>query len=67
MKRALTKSEVGELVLRLVLAGFYPGQHFVLADSGQVLASPEVRKFLKQTSAWVAEERIPASHVRLSQ
>jgi hypothetical protein len=61
MKRALTKSEVSELVLRLVLAGFYPGQHFVLTDSGQVLASPEVRNFLKQTPSWIAEERIPTN------
>ncbi|MGJ3251749.1 MAG: hypothetical protein ACFE0J_11540 [Elainellaceae cyanobacterium] len=58
MKRALTKSEIGELVLRLVLAGYYPGQHFILTEDGQVLASPEARSFLKHTPVWASSERL---------
>jgi hypothetical protein len=58
MIRALTKSEVGELVIRLAVAGFVPGRDFTLNDEGQILASPEVREFLRCTSAWAPDDLV---------
>lgn len=52
MKRVLTPSEVSIVVLKLAIAGYYPEQHFVLTQQGQVLACPEARAFLQRTSAW---------------
>lgn len=63
MVRSLTESEVGVLVLRLVLAGFVPSQDFKITDDGQVLASPQVRAFLKRTTAWSPDERLSGSDV----
>ncbi|MBF2078658.1 MAG: hypothetical protein IGR76_09075 [Synechococcales cyanobacterium T60_A2020_003] len=57
MVRSLTEAEVGVLVLRLALAGFVPAKDFKITDDGQVLASPDVRAFLKRTTAWAPEER----------
>ncbi|MGF1498805.1 MAG: hypothetical protein ACFB8W_18565 [Elainellaceae cyanobacterium] len=55
MKRKLTSEEVGIVVLRLVIAGYYPNQHFIITDQGQVLACLEAREFLKQSRAWVPD------------
>jgi hypothetical protein len=63
MVRSLTESEVGVLVLRLVLAGFMPSQDFKITDDGQVLASPQVRAFLKRTTAWSVDERLSGSEM----
>ncbi len=52
MKRVLTPAEVGVVVIKLVIAGFYPEQHFVLTEQGQVLACPKAREFLQKTAAW---------------
>ncbi|MGF1512298.1 MAG: hypothetical protein ACFB5Z_01185 [Elainellaceae cyanobacterium] len=52
MKRVLTPAEVSLVVLKLVIAGFYPEQHFVLTERGQVLACPQARAFLQKASAW---------------
>lgn len=54
MVRTLTKSEVSMVVLRLVIGGFYPRQHFVINRDGQVLASPAAREFLRRHPAWIA-------------
>ncbi|MEB3357098.1 MAG: hypothetical protein VKK04_10245 [Synechococcales bacterium] len=43
------------VVLRLVIAGYYPNQHFIITDQGQVLACLEAREFLKQTRAWIPD------------
>lgn len=52
MKRILTPSEVGVVVIKLAIAGYYPEQHFVLTQQGQVLACPEARAFLQRTHSW---------------
>jgi hypothetical protein len=61
MVRSLTESEVGILILRLVMAGFIPSKDFKVTDDGQVLASPEVRAFLKRTPTWDPEQRLTGS------
>ena len=53
MKRLLTPSEVEMVVLKLVTAGYYPGQHFRLTEDGQLLACPEAREYLKHAPAWI--------------
>ena len=53
MTRTLKKSEISMAVLRLVMGGFFPGQHFVINASGQILASPEARAFLRKNLAWI--------------
>ncbi|MGB3616184.1 MAG: hypothetical protein WBA10_20490 [Elainellaceae cyanobacterium] len=55
MKRVLTSAEISIAVVKLVIAGFYPEQHFVLTGSGQILACPAARAFLQNTSAWIED------------
>lgn len=54
MTRVLTKTEVSMVVLRLVMGGFFPHQHFLVNDDGQILASPEARAFLRKNLAWIS-------------
>ncbi|MEL6225140.1 MAG: hypothetical protein AAFQ57_13665 [Cyanobacteria bacterium J06626_14] len=53
MTRTLNQIEVGMVILRLVVGGFFPNQDFVVTGSGQVLASPEARAFLRRNLAWI--------------
>lgn len=53
MTRTLKKAEIDMVVLRLVMGGFFPNEHFVITDTGQVLASPEARSFLRKNLAWI--------------
>ncbi|MEB3214022.1 MAG: hypothetical protein VKL39_21925 [Leptolyngbyaceae bacterium] len=53
MTRTLNKTEVGMVILRLVTGGFFPNQHFVVTRSGQIMASPEARAFLRRNLAWI--------------
>lgn len=63
MTRTLTKTEVSIVVLRLVIGGFFPQQHFLITDDGQVLASPESRQFLRKNLAWIeAHQHIGDRH-----
>lgn len=54
MARTLTQAEVGQLVLRLVIAGFYPQEDFILQPKGKILVSPEARQFLRQHPARIS-------------
>ena len=53
MTRTLKRSEVSMAALRLVIGGFFPGHDFVIDESGQLLASPQARAFLRKNLAWI--------------
>lgn len=55
MKRLLTPTEVSIAILKLVIGGFYPNQHFIVTEAGQILACPKARAFLQKTSSWTED------------
>ncbi|MEM9217455.1 MAG: hypothetical protein AAGD25_24335 [Cyanobacteria bacterium P01_F01_bin.150] len=63
MKRLLTEAEVEMAIIKLIMAGYYPGKHFRVTDDGQLLACPEARNYLKQAAAWI-EPKSPEPSAR---
>ncbi|MGK7889055.1 MAG: hypothetical protein AB4042_06945 [Leptolyngbyaceae cyanobacterium] len=53
MKRLLTTPEVTMTILKLIVAGYYPDQHFRITEAGDLLACPEAQHYLQHATAWV--------------
>ncbi|MEB3231055.1 MAG: hypothetical protein VKJ64_08600 [Leptolyngbyaceae bacterium] len=53
MKRLLTTPEVTMAILKLVIAGYYPSQHFRVTEAGDLLACPDAQRYLQHATAWI--------------